>query len=96
MKLSYKLRKVIKDEELLKEYLNNVVAYVNRYKVANKETHRAEYPDEALMRRIERRMDVSEMAVDDFRRVVAGGFVLEFPEFTQQLIVKAQSWVRSK
>lgn len=52
-------------------YIDNVMAYINKSKVKNPYTGREETPDERLMRNIEGKIDVPETGADDFRRMIA-------------------------
>jgi serine protein kinase len=56
---------------LCANYIDNLMAYINKSKVKNPYTGREETPDERLMRSIETKIDVPETGVDDFRRMVA-------------------------
>lgn len=66
---------LVGDEEavvrLCANYIDNLMAYINKSKVKNPYTGREEPPDERLMRNIETKIDVAENAVDDFRRMIA-------------------------
>jgi len=66
---------LVGDEEavvrLCSNYIDNLMAYINKSKVKNPYTGREEQPDERLMRNIETKIDVAENAVDDFRRMIA-------------------------
>lgn len=52
-------------------YINNLMAYIKKSKIRNKITGRDEPPNERLMRSIEEKIDIPELGVDDFRRMVA-------------------------
>jgi serine protein kinase len=52
-------------------YIDNVMAYINKSKVKNPYTGREERPDERLMRNIESKIDIPEQGSDDFRRMIA-------------------------
>jgi serine protein kinase len=56
---------------LCTNYIDNLMAYINKSKVKNPYTGREESPDERFMRGIETKIDVPEVGVDDFRRMVA-------------------------
>lgn len=56
---------------LCTNYIDNLMAYINKSKVRNKITGRDESPDERLMRNIESRIDIPEQGADDFRRMIA-------------------------
>lgn len=56
---------------LCSNYIDNVMAYINKSKVKNPYTGREETPDERLMRNIEGKIDVPETGADDFRRMIA-------------------------
>lgn len=66
---------LVGDEEaivrLCANYIDNLMAYINKSKVKNPYTGREESPDERLMRNIETKIDVPENGVDDFRRMIA-------------------------
>jgi serine protein kinase len=66
---------LVGDEEavvrLCSNYIDNLMAYINKSKVKNPYTGREEPPDERLMRNIETKIDIAENAVDDFRRMIA-------------------------
>jgi serine protein kinase len=56
---------------LCANYIDNLMAFINKSKVKNPYTGREETPDERLMRSIETKIDVPETGVDDFRRMIA-------------------------
>jgi len=56
---------------LCSNYIDNVMAYINKAKVKNPYTGREEAPDERLMRNIESKIDIPEQGSDDFRRMIA-------------------------
>ena len=56
---------------LCANYIDNIMAYINKSKVKNPYTGREESPDERFMRNIESKIDVPENGVDDFRRMIA-------------------------
>jgi serine protein kinase len=56
---------------LCANYIDNLMAYINKSKVKNPYTGREESPDERFMRNIETKIDVPENGVDDFRRMIA-------------------------
>jgi serine protein kinase len=66
---------LVGDEEaivrLCANYIDNLMAYINKSKVKNPYTGREETPDERLMRSIETKIDIPETGADDFRRMVA-------------------------
>lgn len=66
---------LVGDEEavvrLCANYIDNLMAYINRSKVKNPYTGREEQPDERFMRNIETKIDIAETGVDDFRRMIA-------------------------
>lgn len=66
---------LVGDEEaivrLCANYIDNLMAYINKSKVKNPYTGREETPDERLMRSIETKIDIPENGVDDFRRMIA-------------------------
>ena len=66
---------LVGDEETIKRlctnYIDNVVAFINKAKVVDPYTQKEQEPDERLMRSIEEKIDIPEVGVDDFRRGVA-------------------------
>jgi serine protein kinase len=68
-------RALVADEDaivrLCANYIDNVMAYINKTKVKNPYTHRDELPDERLMTQIESKIDIPGQGADDFRRMVA-------------------------
>ena len=56
---------------LCSNYIDNVMAYINKSKVKNPYTGQDQESDERLMRSIEEKIDVPEQAADDFRRSLA-------------------------
>jgi serine protein kinase len=66
---------LVGDEEaivrLCANYIDNLMAYINKARITNKITGREESPDEKLMRSIESKIDVPESTCDDFRRMIA-------------------------
>jgi serine protein kinase len=56
---------------LCSNYIDNVMAYINKSKVKNPYTGQDQEADERLMRSIEEKIDVPEQAADDFRRSLA-------------------------
>lgn len=66
---------LVGDEETIKRlcsnYIDNVVAFINKSKVVNPYTQKEQEPDERLMRSIEEKIDIPEVGVDDFRREIA-------------------------
>jgi serine protein kinase len=66
---------LVGDEEtiirLCSNYIDNVVAFINKSKVINPYTEKEQEPDERLMRSIEEKIDIPEVGVDDFRRSIA-------------------------
>jgi serine protein kinase len=67
-------RAIAADDEALARlcgnYIDNIKAYTQREKVANKFTGRKEDPDERLMRSIEEKIDIPDSRKDDFRREI--------------------------
>jgi serine protein kinase len=59
-------------ERLCSNYIDNVMAYINRTKIRNPLTEQDQEPDERLMRSIEEKIDIPEVGADDFRRMLAG------------------------
>lgn len=58
-------------ERLFTNYIDNVVAHVEKTKVRNPYTGQEVEPDERLMRSIEEKADIAEQMADDFRRQIA-------------------------
>ena len=52
-------------------YIDNVMAYINDSKIINPITHQEQEPDGRLMRSIEEKIEIPEVGVDDFRRMLA-------------------------
>lgn len=67
---------LVGDEEavvrLCTNYIDNVMASINRTKIRNPYTEQDQEPDERLMRSIEEKIDVTEQGAPDFRRTLAG------------------------
>lgn len=57
---------------LCENYIDNLMAYIDKNKIKNPYTNKEEAPDERLMRSIESKIDVPEAGADDFRRMIAG------------------------
>lgn len=57
---------------LCTQYIDNVMAYINKSKIINPITHLEQEPDERLMRAIEEKIDIPSVGADDFRRMLAG------------------------
>lgn len=53
-------------------YIDNLMAYINKTKVTNPYTGLEQEPDERLMRSIEGKIEIPEQGADDFRRSMAG------------------------
>lgn len=56
---------------LCTNYIDNVMAYINKAKVKDPVTGQDRKPDERLMRQIESKIDIPETGSDDFRRQIA-------------------------
>jgi serine protein kinase len=56
---------------LCSNYIDNVVAHINKSKVINPYTGKEQEPDERLMRSIEEKIEIPELGADDFRRSIA-------------------------
>jgi serine protein kinase len=56
---------------LCANYIDNLVAYINKSKITNPYTGHEQEPDERLMRSIEEKIGIPEVGVDDFRRQIA-------------------------
>jgi serine protein kinase len=70
---------------LCANYIDNVMAYINKSKVKNPYTGKDQEPDERMMRAIEEKIDIPEQGVDDFRRGIAafiGDLAVKKIEFT--------------
>lgn len=79
---------LVGDEEainrLCANYIDNVMAFINKSKIQNPYTGKEQAPDERLMRSIEEKIDIPETGADDFRRMIAafiGGLAVEKKEF---------------
>lgn len=59
-------------KQLCQKYIDNVMAYIDKATIINPITHKEEQPNERLMRSIEEKIDIPEVAADDFRRALAG------------------------
>lgn len=57
-------------ERLCSQYIDNVVAMIEKVKITNPITGREEPPNERLMRSIEEKIDIAESQVHDFRRSI--------------------------
>lgn len=57
-------------EKLCSQYIDNIMAQVDKSKIENPITGREEPPNERLMRSIEEKIDISEQQVVEFRRAV--------------------------
>jgi serine protein kinase len=56
---------------LCTNYIDNVVAFINKSKVINPYTGKEQEPDERLMRSIEEKIDIPEIGCEDFRISIA-------------------------
>lgn len=56
---------------LCTNYIDNMMAYIQKSKVKNPYTGKDQEPDERLMRSIEEKIDIPEVQADDFRREVS-------------------------
>jgi serine protein kinase len=52
-------------------YIDNIMAYINKSKIKDQITGQDRKPDERLMRAIESKIDIPEPGADDFRRQIA-------------------------
>ena len=52
-------------------YIDNIMAYINKSKIKDQITGQDRKPDERLMRSIESKIDIPEPGADDFRRQIA-------------------------
>lgn len=57
---------------LCTNYIDNLMAYVEKTKIIDQYTGKEQEPDERLMREVEEKIDVPNRMVDDFRRTIAG------------------------
>jgi serine protein kinase len=57
-------------ETLCAQYIDNVMASINKEKIENPITGREELPNERLMRAIEEKIDITEQVVNEFRRSI--------------------------
>lgn len=58
-------------KQLCQKYIDNVMAYIDKATIINPITQKEEQPNERLMRSIEEKIDIPEVASDDFRRALA-------------------------
>ena len=56
---------------LCSNYIDNIMAYINKSKIKDPITGQDRKPDERLMRSIESKIDIPEPGADDFRRQIA-------------------------
>jgi serine protein kinase len=56
---------------LCTQYVDNMMAYIEKSKVNNPYTGKEQAPDERLMRAVEEKIDIPEVGADDFRRSIA-------------------------
>jgi serine protein kinase len=56
---------------LCMNYIDNIMAYINKAKIKNPYTGKDQEPDEKLMRQIEEKIDIPEIGADEFRRGMA-------------------------
>jgi serine protein kinase len=56
---------------LCTNYIDNIMAYINKSKIKDPITGQDRKPDERLMRQIESKIDIPDQGVDDFRRSIA-------------------------
>ena len=56
---------------LCSNYIDNLMAFINKSKIINPYTGHEQEPDERLMRSIETKIDIPEQSADDFRRQIA-------------------------
>jgi serine protein kinase len=69
---------------LCTNYIDNIVAYIDKSKIKNPYTQKDQEPDERLMRSIEDKCGIPEPGADDFRRSVAafiGGQAVQGKKF---------------
>lgn len=58
--------------QLCQKYIDNIMAYIDHGTIINPLTQKEEQPNEKLMRSIEEKIEIPEVAADDFRRALAG------------------------
>jgi len=56
---------------LCANYIDNIMAYINKSKIKDPITGQDRKPDERLMRAVESKIDIPEQGADDFRRQIA-------------------------
>lgn len=56
---------------LCTNYIDNVMAYINKSKIKDPITGQDRKPDERLMRQIEEKISIPETGAEDFRRQIA-------------------------
>jgi serine protein kinase len=56
---------------LCTNYIDNIMAYINKSKIKDPITGQDRKPDERLMRAVESKIDIPEQGADDFRRQIA-------------------------
>ena len=69
---------------LCANYIDNLMAYINKTKITDPYTGQDREPDERLMRSIEEKIDIPEVGADEFRRAIAmfiGSLAQEGKEF---------------
>jgi serine protein kinase len=66
---------LVGDKEAVKRlctnYIDNVMAYINKNKIKDQITGQDRKPDERLMRQIEEKIQIPDTGCDDFRRQIA-------------------------
>lgn len=68
-------RALVGDEDaiirLCANYIDNLMAYINKHKIRNQVTGKDQEPNERLMRSIEEKIEIPSTKCDDFRRQIA-------------------------
>jgi serine protein kinase len=70
---------------LCANYIDNIMAYINKSKIKDPITGQDRKPDERLMRAIESKIDIPEPGADDFRRQIAafiGDLAIKHKQFS--------------
>jgi len=74
--LKNEVRRVLVGDEgaivrLCTNYIDNVMAYINKETIINPITQQPEEPDDSLMRSVEEKIEIPDVNSDDFRRQIA-------------------------
>lgn len=84
---------------LCSNYIDNLMAYINKSKIKNPITGQDAKPDERLMRSIEEKIGIPEQGADDFRRQIAafiGDLAIKDKKFTWDSNPKLKKALESK